>query len=145
MQKKRLKKPTLEYNPANPKFRAKYWASTNIGTRVVTIYLAENFGAHGIMEEDGADDVNIFIHKAYLKRPQAMLDTLLHELSHVVELVFFTHTVTAFGYGQEAECNPAVKALGTGLAQAFTMLHSKGRKKIDLLKELGLLDVDINY
>lgn len=135
----------LEFDPANPKFRTKYWASTVIGTRVISIYLAENFGAQGIMEEQDTDYVNIFVHKAYLKRPQAFLDTLIHELTHVVELVYFQQTVTPFGYGQAAECNPAVKAIGTGLAQAFTMLHSRGRKKHDLLSELGLFDVDIDY
>lgn len=138
MARKTLKKPTL--SPLDKRYKPELWLETNIGTRRVSIYFAQGFGSGGLMCEDGNQGAIILIHRSYATKPQMLLDTLIHELTHVVELVYFQHTATPFGYAIPDDCNPAVQSVGTGLAQAFSELEPAKGTKLKLYQQLGLLD-----
>jgi hypothetical protein len=129
-----------EFEPLHKRYKPELFATTIIGSRYVHIYLAQGFGSGGLMcETTDQQRAIILINRSYKDRPQTFLDLLIHELTHVVELVFFEHRITEFGGGIEAECNPAVQSIGTGLAQAFSELTPAKGSKLALLKKLGLV------
>jgi hypothetical protein len=133
-------KAKQEFEPLHRRYKPELFATTIIGSRYVDVYLAQGFGSGGLMCEI-ADQQRaiVLINRSYQNRPQVLLDLLIHELTHVVELVFFEHRITEFGGGIEADCNPAVQSIGTGLAQAFAELTPIRGSKLALLKKLGLV------
>lgn len=137
MAKRIIKK---EFEPLQRRYKPELLATTNIGSRYISIYIAQNFGSGGLMcEVDDQQHAVILINRTYEGRPHVLLDTLIHELTHVVELVFFEHRITEFGYAIEASCNPAVQSIGTGLAQALSELTPAKGSKTALLKKLGII------
>lgn len=83
------------------KMRPEHWFSTYIGARQVMVFWADLDGYYGCADAIGTRQAYILIDRSCKSHSRTrLLDTVIHEMTHVVELAYFQHTKVEFGWAQ---------------------------------------------
>lgn len=113
--------------------RRKLWATSAIRSHPIRIYLNSKLvGYDGVCTDRRDGTIIIDIRAGLLDQPAKFDETLIHEVCHAVETVYFPKSTTAFGngqYGPGKDCCKAVQALGEGLNQFFRELVQVGGRR----------------
>lgn len=97
---------------------------------------------YGCADALGSRQAYILIDRSCKKHSRnRLLDTVLHEMTHIVELAFFQHTKVEFGWAQYSkgeECSISVAAIGHGLSQGLGNVAKEGKTQQQIWEEMGL-------